>query len=82
MAGAKVGDPDMACTIVEARVQKCIRESVAREWRGSRAVVPMAPGVQSGVVEGGLESGEGGHGTRIWSYMRDGAAGEQRWRRR
>ena len=29
MAGAKVGDLDLACTIVEARVQKCMREGVA-----------------------------------------------------
>jgi hypothetical protein len=35
MAGAEVGNPDLACTILEARVQKCMREGVAREWRGS-----------------------------------------------
>jgi len=29
-----------------------MREGVAGEWRGSRATVPMAPRVQSGVVEG------------------------------
>ena len=67
MVGAKVGDPNLACTIVEARVCKCIREGVAREWRGSRAAMPMAPRVRSRVAEGWLESGEGGHGTRIWS---------------
>ena len=52
MAGAEVGDLDLACTIVEARVQKCMREGAAREWRGSRATVSMAPRVQSRVVEG------------------------------
>ena len=52
MTGAKVRDPDLACTIVEARVQKCMREATARELRGSRAAVPMAPRVQSGVAEG------------------------------
>ena len=39
MVGAEVGDPDLACTIIEARVQKCMREGVAREWRVSRAAV-------------------------------------------
>ena len=52
MAGAEVGDPDMACTIVEARVWKCMREGATGESRGSRAVVPIAPRVQSRVVEG------------------------------
>ena len=56
MAGAEVGDPNLACTIVEARVQKCMREGAARESRGSRAAVPMAPRVQSRVAEG--SSGE------------------------
>ena len=51
MTGAKVWDSDLACTIVEARIWKCMRESAAREWRGSRAVVSMAPRVQSGVLE-------------------------------
>ena len=45
VVGAEVGDPDLACTIIEARVQKCMRESAAGEWRGSRAAVPMAPRV-------------------------------------
>ena len=40
------GDPALA------RVQKCMREGVAGEWRGSQAAVLMAPRVQSGVVEG------------------------------
>ena len=52
IAGAEVGDPDLACTIVEARVCKCIREGVAREWRGSRAAMPMAPRVWSRVAKG------------------------------
>ena len=29
MAGAEVGDPDLACTVVEARVPKCMREGAA-----------------------------------------------------
>ena len=45
MAGAKVEDLDLASTIVEARVQKCMREGAAGESRGSRAAVPMAPRV-------------------------------------
>jgi len=44
--------------------------------------VPMAPKVRSRVVEGRLQSGEGGHRTRILSWRRDGAGGEWRWRRR
>ena len=52
VAGAEVGDPDLACTVVEARVQKCMRKGVARELRGSRAAVLMAPRVRSRVVEG------------------------------
>ena len=47
MAGAEVGDPDLACTVVEARVQKFMREGVVGEWRQSRATVPMAPRLQS-----------------------------------
>jgi hypothetical protein len=69
MAGAEVGDPYLACTVIEevlppsadllsmiegdlppARVQKCMREGVAGECRGSQATVLMAPRVQSGVV--------------------------------
>ena len=45
MAGAEVGEPNLACTIIEARVQKCMREGVAGEWRGSQAAVLMAPRV-------------------------------------
>ena len=45
MAGAKVGDLDLACTILEARVWKCMREGAARESRGSRAAMPMVPRV-------------------------------------
>ena len=67
MVGVEVGDPDQDSTIVEARVWKCMREGVAGESRGSRAAMPMAPRVWSRVAEGRLESGEGGHGTRIWS---------------
>ena len=52
MAGAEVGDLDLAYTIVEARVQKCMREGVAGESRDSRAAVPMAPRVRSRVEEG------------------------------
>ena len=52
MVGAEVGDLDLACTVVEARVQKYMRDGVAGEWRGSRAAMPMAPRVRSGMVEG------------------------------
>ena len=52
MAGAEVGDLDLACTVIRARVRKCLGEGAAREWRGSRAAMPMAPRVQSGVAEG------------------------------
>ena len=45
MAGAEVGDLDLACTIIEARVWKCMSEGAAREWRGSRAATMMAPRV-------------------------------------
>ena len=48
MAGAKAGDPNLACNIIEARVQKCMREGVAGEWRGSRVAVPMVPRVRAG----------------------------------
>ena len=33
---------------------------MAREWRGSRATVPMAPRVRSRVQRGRLENGDGG----------------------
>ena len=52
MAGAEVGDLDLACTVIEARVEKCMREGAAGEWRGSRAAVSMAPRVRSRVAEG------------------------------
>ena len=52
MAVTEVGDLDLACTVIEARVQKCMREGTAREWRGSRAAMPMVPRFQSRVVEG------------------------------
>ena len=59
-----------------ARVQKGMREGVAREWRGSQAAVPMhLARVRTGVAEG----------ARLWSGRRDGAAGlagEWRLRRR
>jgi hypothetical protein len=42
MAGAEVGDPNLAYAVIEARVQKCMREGAARESRGSQAAVPMA----------------------------------------
>ena len=48
MVGAEVGDLDLAYTIVEARVRKCMREGVAGEWRGSRVAVPMVPRVRAG----------------------------------
>ena len=51
MAGAEVGDPDLACTVVEARVRKCMREVATEESRGSRAAVLMAPKVRSRVAE-------------------------------
>jgi len=35
VAGAEVGDPDLACTVMEARVRKCMREGAAEESRGS-----------------------------------------------
>ena len=59
MAGAEVGDPVLACTIVEARVQKCMREGVAREWRVSQAAVLMAPRVWSRVAEGAAREWSG-----------------------
>ena len=59
MVGAKVADPNLAYTIVEARVQKCMREGATGEWRGSRAAVPMAPRVRSGVVEEAAEEWRG-----------------------
>jgi hypothetical protein len=31
VASAMVGDLDLACTIIEARVRKCMREGAARE---------------------------------------------------
>ena len=40
------------------RCQKCMREGAAGESRGSRAIVPMEPRVQSRVAEGWQESGE------------------------
>ena len=52
MVGAEVGDLDLACTVIEARVQKCMREGEAEESRGSRAAVLMAPKVRSRVAEG------------------------------
>ena len=52
VVGAEVGDLNLACTVVEARVWKCMREGAAGESRGSRAAVLMAPGVQSRVAEG------------------------------
>ena len=52
MAGAEVGDLDLACTVIEAMVRKCMIKGAVGEWRGSQAIVPMAPRVQSGVVEG------------------------------
>jgi hypothetical protein len=54
---------------------------VAGECRGSQATVLMVPRVQSRVVaEAAGEWRERGHGTRIWSWMRDGAASQWRWR--
>ena len=52
MVGAEVGDPDLAYTVIEARVRKCMREGAAGECRGSRAIMPMASRVRSGVAEG------------------------------
>ena len=53
-----------------------MREGVAREWRGSQAAVSMhLARVWTEVAEG----------ARLWSGMRDGAAGlvgEWRWRQR
>ena len=76
VAGAEVGDPDLACTIVEARVRKCMREGVAEEWRGSQAAGLMRLArVRTRVAEG----------ARLWSRRRDsvdGLAREWRWRRR
>ena len=45
MVGVEVGDPYLACTIVEARVRKYMKEGAAGESTGSRAAVPMAPRV-------------------------------------
>jgi hypothetical protein len=52
VAGAEVGDPDLACIIIVASVRKCMREGASGEWRGSQAAVPTVPRVQSGVAEG------------------------------
>jgi hypothetical protein len=82
MAGAEVGDPNLAYAVIEARVQKCMREGAARESRGSQAAVPMASRVWSRVAEGVAREWRGRHRTRIWSCMRDGAGGEWIWRRR
>ena len=54
MVGPEVGDADLACTVVEARVRKCIREGAAGESRGSQAAMPMVPRVRSRVVEGAV----------------------------
>jgi hypothetical protein len=70
VAGAEVGDLNLACTVIEASVQKCMRQGAAGEWRGSRATVPMAPRVRSRVVEGVAGEWRGGHGTKIWSWRR------------
>ena len=59
VVGAEIGDPNLACTIVEARVWKYMREGVARESRGSQATVPMAPRVRSGVAEGAAREWKG-----------------------
>jgi hypothetical protein len=52
VVGAEVGDSDLACTVIEARVRKCMREGAIGEWRESQAIVPIAPRVRSGVAEG------------------------------
>jgi hypothetical protein len=52
MAGVEVWNPDLACTVIKARVQKCMREGAAGEWRGSRAAMPMVPRVRSVVAKG------------------------------
>ena len=59
MVVVEVGDLDLAYTVVEARVQKCMREGVAGESRRSRATVPIAPRVLSGVVEGAAREWRG-----------------------
>ena len=59
MAGAEVGDPDMACPIIEARVRNCMRKGATREWRWSRAAVPMAPRVRNEVGEGAAREWRG-----------------------
>ena len=49
-----------------------MREGTAGKCRlMSRAVVLMVPRVWRGVAEGRLESGEEGHGVRIWSRRRN-----------
>ena len=51
IASAEVEDPDLACTVVKARVWKCMKEGAAGEWRGSRVAVPMVPRVWSVVAD-------------------------------
>ena len=45
MAGAEVGDTDLAYTVVEARVRKCMRGGATGESRASRAAMLIAPRV-------------------------------------
>ena len=67
---------DLDLALALARVLKGIREGVARELRGSQAVVPMRLArVRARVAEG----------ARLWSERTDGVAGparEWRWRQR
>ena len=51
VAGVEVGDPNLACTVIEARVQKCMRKGAVGEWRWNRAAMPMAPRVRNEVGE-------------------------------
>jgi hypothetical protein len=50
-----------------------MREDTTEEWRlMSQVAMPMVLGSVVGWQRGRLESGEEGHGARIWSRRRDG----------
>jgi hypothetical protein len=72
VAGAEVGDLDLACTIIEARVRKCMREGVTGEWRESQAAVPMVPGWRVERETMGLGFGTGAETVRLENRDRGG----------
>jgi uncharacterized protein (DUF2267 family) len=64
VAGAEVGDPDLACTIIEARVQKCMRVRL-ESGEGVELLCQWHLGSRARWQRGWLESREGDHGSRI-----------------